>query len=281
MGKRRRRQEGRLISAEEKRMRQWRACGLAALILVAGTVVVAVVIRLFLGDHPHRPAPHGGVIVSVGEDHFHVEAVVEKGYVLKLYTYGADVDKPLEVESQMLTAQVSRHGEEQAVPVVLVPVPKAGEAKDKTSQFAGKLPRALWGQPLTVRIAGMRVAGKELPLDIPKVGGEDEPGGDLTEAEEKTLYLTPGGKYTEADIKANGKTTASQKYREFRPGHEELLKPGDRTCPVTRNKSNPACTWIIGGKTYEFCCPPCIDEFVRRAKEQPETIESPEKYVNR
>ncbi len=29
----------------------------------------------------------------------------------------------------------------------------------------------------------------------------------------KTLYLTPGGRYTEADIVANGKMTASQKFK--------------------------------------------------------------------
>jgi YHS domain-containing protein len=36
---------------------------------------------------------------------------------------------------------------------------------------------------------------------------------------------------------------------------------------------------VIGGKTYEFCCPPCIDEFVILAKEDPDRVLPPEAYV--
>ena len=35
------------------------------------------------------------------------------------------------------------------------------------------------------------------------------------------------------------------------------------------------------GKTYEFCCPPCVDEFVRMAKETPDQIKAPEMYVKK
>lgn len=281
MGKRRQRPEGRLTPAEEKRMRQWRTCGVLALILVAAIGGIALVIRLFHRDHPHLPPPHGGVIVSVGEDHMHVEALVEKGNALKLYTYGADLNTGLEVESQMLTAQVSRQGVGESVPVLLIPVPQAGDSKGKTSQFAGKLPREFWGQPLTVRIPVIQVAGKQLTVDVALPASDRERGGDLNEAEEKSLYFTPGGKYTEADIQANGNTTAPRKYQAFRPNHDERLKPGDRICPVTGLKSDPKCLWIVSGKTYEFCCPPCIDEFVRRAKERPAMVEEPDKYLNR
>jgi hypothetical protein len=38
---------------------------------------------------------------------------------------------------------------------------------------------------------------------------------------------------------------------------------------------------VVGGNRYEFCCPPCIDRFVRAAKEQPATIKEPEDYVKR
>ncbi len=46
-------------------------------------------------------------------------------------------------------------------------------------------------------------------------------------------------------------------------------------------KANPKFAWIIGGKTYEFCCPPCVDEFVALAKSNPELINPPEFYVKR
>jgi YHS domain-containing protein len=50
---------------------------------------------------------------------------------------------------------------------------------------------------------------------------------------------------------------------------------------VTLTKANPKCAWIVGGKTYEFCCPPCVDEFVKTAKEQPAEIKEPEDYVKK
>jgi YHS domain-containing protein len=37
----------------------------------------------------------------------------------------------------------------------------------------------------------------------------------------------------------------------------------------------------VGGKTYEFCCPPCVEEFVKLAKEQPEEVKEPADYVKR
>jgi hypothetical protein len=100
----------------------------------------------------------------------------------------------------------------------------------------------------------------------------------VADQEEQRLYLSPGGYYTVADIKANG-TLPSQKFRGFRASHDSNPQPGDRLCPVTQTKANRECTWIIGGQRYQFCCPPCIAEFVRLAKERPEQIQSPDAYV--
>jgi hypothetical protein len=36
---------------------------------------------------------------------------------------------------------------------------------------------------------------------------------------------------------------------------------------------------VIDGKNYTFCCPPCIDEYVKLAKEQPEALESPDSFI--
>ncbi|MBW3599219.1 MAG: hypothetical protein KY475_18355 [Planctomycetes bacterium] len=103
----------------------------------------------------------------------------------------------------------------------------------------------------------------------------------FTDDEERALYFTPAGAYTEADIAANGDATPSARYRGFRARHDFNPQPGDPLCPITRTKANPQCTWIIGGREYEFCCPPCIDEFVRLAKEQPDAIAPPEEYLAR
>ena len=99
-------------------------------------------------------------------------------------------------------------------------------------------------------------------------------------AAEWQLYRTPGGKYTLADIEANGEQLPSQKFRDFVARHELNARAGDVLCPVTRTKANSACEWIIDGRGYQFCCPPCIDEFVRLAKERPDQVKPPEAYVS-
>ena len=96
--------------------------------------------------------------------------------------------------------------------------------------------------------------------------------------EERELYLTPLGAYTQSDIEANGNMTASQKFVGFRAAHDLHPKAGDKICPVTLTLANPECAWIIGGKTYEFCCPPCIDEFLTLAKTNPEKLKEPDDY---
>jgi hypothetical protein len=97
--------------------------------------------------------------------------------------------------------------------------------------------------------------------------------------EERKLYLTPGGKYTEADIKANGNKTASEKFQGVTASHDLRPKAGDKLCPITLTKANPKFTWVVGGKAYEFCCPPCVDEFVQTAKEKPDEVKEPGAYV--
>ncbi len=55
-------------------------------------------------------------------------------------------------------------------------------------------------------------------------------------------------------------------------------KPGEKICPITLTKANAKVAWIVGGKTYEFCCPPCVDEFVKMAKTDPDSVKAPEEY---
>lgn len=115
-------------------------------------------------------------------------------------------------------------------------------------------------------------AATELPVSMPTP---------VSQAEQQELYFTPAGLYSSADIAANGNLTAVVRFRDFRAQHDADPQPGDRLCPVTRTKANPECRWIIGGREYHFCCPPCIDEFVSTAKVDPQRIQSPEEYVKR
>src|SRR5437868_2508244 len=57
-------------------------------------------------EHVHDPGKNGGIIVPVGEDHYHVEAVFAKGGVLKLFTLDHDQSQVLTVPKQQLTAYV-------------------------------------------------------------------------------------------------------------------------------------------------------------------------------
>lgn len=235
------------------------------------------------GEHAHKPGGHGGIIVEIGRDNYHAEAVFEKGGVLRLYTLGKDEAKIQEVESQTLTGYAKPEGGTEATSFVFRPAPQPGDAEGKTSQFIAKLPRELAGKNLEVTIPSIRIGGDRFRLGFKSASAPHEE--DLLDKvsgnEERQLYLTPGGKYTEADIKANGNRTATQKFKGVMSSHDRKPKSGDKICPITRTKANPKITWIVGGKTYEFCCPPCVDEFVKTAKEHPEEIKEPGSYIKK
>ena len=115
-----------------------------------------------------------------------------------------------------------------------------------------------------------------------KAGGHDDhdhkPVKVNVSEEDRELYLTPGGKYTEADITANGGAVAAAKFKGIKATHDVEPQPGDVLCPISMTKANPKFPWVVGGKTYLFCCPPCVDEFVALAKEKPDRIKEPEFY---
>lgn len=232
-------------------------------------------------DHAHKPGSHGGVIVPIGTDSYHAEAVVEKGGTFRLLTLGKDESRIQEVEVQPIKAYVKVVGQPDAVPVELSATPQEGDMHGKTSQFVGQLPEELTGKPLEVTIPNIRINGERFRVGFTTqtAAHEEEMPASLPGAEEQALYLTPGGKYTEADIAANGTMTASQKFKGVISSHDMKPKQGDRICPVTMTKANPKFTWVIDGKPYQFCCPPCVDEFVKLAKEQPEEVKVPDTYV--
>jgi hypothetical protein len=234
-------------------------------------------------EHAHKPGEHGGIIVEIGRDNFHAEAVFEKGGVLRLYTLGKDEAKIQEVESQTLTGYIKPEGGSESTSFVFRPVPQPGDAEGKTSQFVAKMPKELSGKNLEVTIPNIRIGGERFRLGFKSVSASHEEGllDKISGQDEQQLYLTPGGKYTEADIKANGNRTASQKFKGVMSSHDRKPKSGDKICPITRTKANPNITWVVGGQTYEFCCPPCIDEFVQTAKEHPEEIKEPGSYIKK
>jgi len=234
-------------------------------------------------EHGHKPGQHGGIIVEIGRDSYHAEAVFEKGGLLKLFMLGKDESKVVDIESQVINAYVKEDGSSEAVAMELNPVPRVGDKAGRTSQFIGVLPMEMAGKQLTVTIPIVAIDGERFRIgftSIPPQHDEGMPLG-LGSSDENELYLKPGGLYTVADIKANGNQTASRKFKGIRAKHDLRPKVGEKICPVTLTKANPEFSWIVGGKSYEFCCPPCVDEFVTLAKTRPEEIKDPAEYVKK
>jgi YHS domain-containing protein len=232
-------------------------------------------------DHPHAAAAHGGLIVPIG-GHFHVEAVFEKGGMLRLHTLGQDESIVMPVETQVVRAYARPADGGASEAFTLTADPQPGDGPGTTSRFSGRLPDGLADTPVIVSVPSLaigrgrfRAAFSSQPAPEPPPA---MPAG-VSGAEEARLYLEPQGKYTEADILANGPLLPAAKFRGVRSVHDFNPRPGDRICPVTRTKANPAFAWVIDGQTYTFCCPPCIDEFVAAAKERPESIQAADSYV--
>jgi hypothetical protein len=234
-------------------------------------------------DHAHKPGSHGGIIVEIGRDSYHAEVVFDKAGDLKLYTLGKDETRVIDVENQTLTAYVKLANATEAHEVVLKPVAQPGDPKERTSQFVGKLPTALMGQSLVVTIPNIAINGERFRLGFTSATPEHSQ--DMTSHlgadEEKDLYQKPGGLYTDADIRANGTRSAAEKFKGIRAQHDDQPRVGDKICPITSTKANPRFTWVVNGQSYEFCCPPCVDEFVQNAKQRPELIKPPTDYVLR
>ena len=242
--------------------------------------------KVSASDHDmlHGPTMHGGTLVSLGRDSYHVEAIVTASGELQLYTLGDDETRVLDIEIQEMTAYVKRTGESNSSPVPLEPKPQPGDAEGKSSLFVAQLPDAVVGQGVDVTVPKIMIASNRFRLAFSTTTQDHNESlmpAKVADSEEQKLYLTAGGIYTQADIEANGNMTVSEKFKGFKAKHDMHPKPGDKICPVTMTKANPACSWIVGGKTYEFCCPPCVDEFVGWAKNE-ETVKDilpPEEYV--
>lgn len=237
-------------------------------------------------EHAHKPSAHGGIIVPIGSDSYHAEAVFEQGGTLRLYTLGRDEAQVMEVDEQTLQGFVRQEGMPDALAIQLAPSPQADDRKGKTSLFIGTLPESMVGKKVEVTIPSIRIGEERFRLGFQSVpdsndhrnSSDHQMPAKVADDKERNLYLTPGGKYTQADIEANGNQVASAKFAGIKAQHDAKPQSGDALCPVSMTKANSKFSWVIDGKTYEFCCPPCVDEFVAMAKENPEKLLAPEAY---
>ena len=232
-------------------------------------------------EHPHIAGAHGGTVIPIGSDSYHAEAVIEKDGQFRLLMLGADETRIQEVDVQALKAYIKAVGETDATPIEIRAVPQDGDASGKTSQFVGSLPESAIGKAIDVTIPNLRIGTERFRVGFTTAVRQHESGmpAAVSGAAEQKLYFTPGGKYTQADIDANGKLPAGAKFRGLMTKHDMAPMQGDFICPVTYTKANPKVEWQIDGKKYLFCCPPCVDEFVRMAKEEPDSLRAPGDYV--
>ncbi len=236
-------------------------------------------------EHQHVSGSHGGSIVAIGRENYHGEIVFESTGTIRMFMLQADEGKIQDVDQQTLTAYILPHGETNSIAIQFEPQPQDGDSANKTSQFVAKLPAELVGRTVRCTIPNLKIGTDRfrVAFDSPEPVGATHGDTDMpikvANDAERDLYLTPGGAYTDADIKANGNVTASQKFQGFQAKHDMNPKKGDRICPITETKTNPICSWVINGQTYEFCCPPCVDEFVKLAKANPSEIKDAVSYV--
>ncbi len=232
-------------------------------------------------EHPHVAGAHGGIVIPIGSDSYHAEALIEKDGQFRLLMLGADETRVQEVDVQSVKAFIKAAGETDASPIEMKSVPQEGDSSEKTSQFVGYLPDSAIGKAIDVTIPNLRIGTERFRVGFTTAVQQHNSGmpAAVTGAEEQRLYFTPGGKYTQADIVANGKLSAGAKFRGFMSKHDMSPKPGDIICPVTFTKANPKIEWQVDGKKYLFCCPPCVDEFVRMSKEEPDSLKAPEDYI--
>lgn len=240
-------------------------------------------------DHEHGPGPHGGTIIEFGKGHAEF-TVDHRKELATVYILDESVKKAVPITAEKLLLSI-KNPQFQAD---LMAAPMDGDPKGKSSRFVGKHEKLGVEQEFEGTVSG-EIEGKPYLGDFKEKAGHDKKQsrrhddhpkeetrvGKVDDAEENQLFLKPGGIYTAGDIKANGETVASVKYKSFKAAHDLKPKSGDRLCPITLTKANPALTWVISGKKYEFCCLPCVGEYVKLAKEKPSEVKPPEAYIKK
>ncbi len=226
-------------------------------------------------DEHGETGPHGGPLAEWEE--FHAEFTVDHPTKLvAVYILDDKAKRAPEVEAAKFTkVKLKIVGEKPEVAVDLTHDAKKsgkdGIAFTGTHEFFGK-ERAFEGTVSAI------FDGKAKLENNFKYEPKKDAGDKKKTVSRSELYRTPGGIYTAADIKANGELAPKEKFKKVVHRDEEV-KPGDKICPISDNKANPECFWIVNGQRYEFCCPPCVDSFLKLAHEEPAKVKDAAAYV--
>ena len=74
-------------------------------------------------EHPHKPGSHGGIIIPIGSDSYHAEAVIEVGGDFRLMMLGKDESRIQEVEVQPVKAYAKAVGDPDSTAIEMTAVP--------------------------------------------------------------------------------------------------------------------------------------------------------------
>jgi hypothetical protein len=288
MGKQKRRRMDRPdISARGR----WRTVGILATMVVGVGIVVALNLAKpgrrvpdgEVGPHDHPPGPHGGAVVAIDKaNRYHAEAVFGADGRVRLYTFGRELAAAHPVAARTLCAAVRGHDGAEEHAVMLRPEPQDADPPGTASRFVGRFPLSVWREHVQLVVWSLPVGRDRFRFHIDSQSPPPDAGAvERAAAAEAALYSHPGGKYRAEDIEANGAAPASRKYRGERPAHNDRPGAGERVCPVSRSSADPRFVWVVGGREYRFCCPPCLDEFVTAAKERPGEVREPDFYKHK
>ena len=200
-------------------------------------------------DHDHGDGPHGGTIIEFGK--IHAEFTVNhKTQEATVYILDGDAKKAEPILTDKLLLSIKNP----QFQVDLKAVPTDGEPKGKSSRFVGKHEKLGVEQEFEGTVSG-EIDGKPYLGDFKEKpdhdkkqsrGSDDHPKEERVvkadAAEDRQLYLTPGGIYTDDDIHASRDMVPSVKYKSFKAAHDIKPKSSDRLCPITLTKANPALT---------------------------------------
>jgi hypothetical protein len=232
--------------------------------------------------HDHgKEGPHGGPLVEWGDHEYHAEFTVDHDAGrATVYVYDGEAKSPRPIAAEQLTLTLKLTP---PVTLALRPEPQPGDPAGSASAFSGAH-EAFKQRQAFAGAVGAQVGGRKYSGDFREAPHEGHGPGTVAKGptpRERDLFLKPDGIYTQADIEKNGNTVPSLKFSGMSFAHDDNLKPGDRLCPVTVNKADEQCTWWVNGKQYQFCCPPCLEKFVKQAKVSPEKIKDPGEYVHK
>lgn len=207
----------------------------------------------------------------------HVELARAPAGTLELHILDLDAATALPIPAAVLDVEATNDSGTRTLAFTALPLP--GEAP-RSSRF--RSPERSFGENESVELATyLPIDGKNYRIRFARTGSDHGSGHGapiVRTADDEELWFTPKGKYTAADIKANGALTAYEKYVGIEVDHADP-NPGEIVCPISKSRSNPKITWQVDGKLYAFCCPPCIEDMVQRAKDDPDSILPPEAYT--